>query len=550
MTKKQFLTGVAVLMVALRLNAQEPRGKTIDVTSTFKPVLREASKINFNAAPPATDTSKPRLTYNIPVQNLVFAYMPASLNPVALPMDSLKAWQYSNYIKVGVGNVHVPYIKAGFSFGDNRNTFFNLFASHFSSKGSLPFQKNSQTSVGAAATYKTNKNHEWNGSLGFSSDNYYLYGFRPETLPFTKEDLQQRFQTFEGKVNLRNIEVTEFGLSYSPSLRVSSFSDNHDPKGSETNTVLDLPLEKTFGEKFTFKLGATADLTNYRRDLNGDKTTQQNNLYYVSTAVILKTPTLYLHGGIRPSWDAKKFHMLPNIMADITTSDQRFTVQVGWIGYWEKGSYQRFASINPWLSQPDSPALMSTRVIEGYLGLKGSLGDHFSYSAKVGMNRYHNIPLFVNDYTKAGRTFLIRYEERLDALQIHSELGYHIGEQFSAKVGLNLRSFTGLEKEEKAWHMIPMELNASLRWQLMKDLWFFSELWAWDGGRYLGADDSDYKLKGAFDLSSGAEFRITKNFNLWLQFNNILNNKYERWNQYQVYGFNLLGGITYSFNQK
>ena len=95
-----------------------------------------------------------------------------------------------------------------------------------------------------------------------------------------------------------------------------------------------------------------------------------------------------------------------------------------------------------------------------------------------------------------------------------------------------------------------MELNASLRWQLMKDLWFFSELWAWDGGRYLGADDSDYKLKGAFDLSSGAEFRITKNFNLWLQLNNILNNKYERWNQYQVYGFNLLGGITYSFNQK
>jgi hypothetical protein len=549
MSKQHFLTGVAVLIVAFSANAQEPRGKTIDVTSTFKPVLREASKINFNAAPPSMDTSKPRLTYNIPVQNLVFTYMPASLNPVALPMDSLKAWQYSNYIKVGIGNVHVPYIKAGFSFGDNRNTFFNLFASHFSSKGSLPFQKNSQTAVGAAATYKTAKNHEWNGSLGFSSDNYYLYGFRPESLPFTKEDLQQRFQTIEGKVNFRNIEVTDFGLSYNPSVRVSSFSDNHDLKGSETNSVLDLPLEKTFGEKFAFKLGATADLTNYRRDFNGDKVTDQNNLYYVSTAVILKTPTLYLHGGIRPSWDDRNFHMLPNIMADITTSDQRFTVQAGWIGYYEKGSYQRFASINPWLAQPDS-ALRNTRVIEGYLGLKGSLGDHFSYSAKVGLNRYHNIPLFVNDYTKAGRNFIIRYEDRLDALQIHSELGYHIGEQFTAKVGLNLRSFTGLETEAKAWHMIPMELNASLRWQLMKDLWFYTDLWAWEGGRYLGADDTDYKLKGAFDLSSGAEFRITKNFNLWLQLNNILNNKYERWNQYQVYGFNLLGGITYSFNSK
>src|SRR5262245_13730949 len=195
-----------IILVALGVPAQaqdKPRSKTIDVTSTFKPVLREASKINFNAAPPAVDTTRPRLNYNIPVENLVFTYQPAALKPVALPMDTLRAWQYSNFIKVGVGSIHVPYVKAGFSFGDNRNTFFNLFANYVNAKGDLPFQKNSNTSVGAAATYRTPKNMEWNGSIGFSSDNYYLYGFRPADLPFTKEDLQQRFNTIEGKVNFR-----------------------------------------------------------------------------------------------------------------------------------------------------------------------------------------------------------------------------------------------------------------------------------------------------------------------------------------------------------
>jgi hypothetical protein len=551
--KRIVLSGMAVLAFCMSVVAQEPKSKTIDVTSTFKPVLREASKINFNAASPASDTTRPRLTYNIPVQNLVFTYQPAELEPVALPMDTLEAWKYDNYIKVGIGSVHVPYVKAGFSFGDRKNTFFNLFASHYSSKGSLPFQKNSQTQVGAAATYKTKNNHEWNGGLGFSSDNYYLYGFRPESLPLGKEDLQQRFQTIEGKVNFRNIEETEFGLNYNPSLRVSSFSDNHDDKHAETNSVLDLPLEKRFGEKFSFKLGATADLTNYRHNPSSGvgSSSLQNNLFYVSTAIILKTPTLYLHGGIRPSWDRKNFHMLPNIMADITTSDQRFTVQAGFIGYYEKGSYQRFASINPWLAAPSDSAILSTRIVEGYLGLKGSLGDHFSYSGKIGMARFHNIPLFVNDFSKdGGNSFIIRYEPQLDALQIHGEVGYHIGEQFSAKAALNLRNFTKLEKEDKAWGMIPMELNAGLRWQLLKDLWFYTDLWVWDGGRKLGLNGEDFKMKGAFDLSSGAEFRITKNFNLWLQLNNILNNKYERWNQYQVYGFNILGGVTYSFSQK
>jgi hypothetical protein len=29
--------------------------------------------------------------------------------------------------------------------------------------------------------------------------------------------------------------------------------------------------------------------------------------------------------------------------------------------------------------------------------------------------------------------------------------------------------------------------------------------------------------------------------------NNLLNNTYQRWNQYNVLGFNVLGGVVYSF---
>jgi hypothetical protein len=541
-----------VIVMGVSGFAQEPKSKTIDVTSTFKPVLREASKINFNAVPPVVDTSKPRLTYTIPVPSLYFTYQPAELKPVALQIDSITAWQYSNFIKVGIGNVHQPFVKAGFSFGDNRNSFFNVFATHYTSKGSLPFQKNSHTSVGGAATYKTSKNLEWNAHAGFSSDDYYLYGYRPATLVFTKDQLRQRFQTIEGKVHLRNMEPTEFGLNYHPSLSVSVFGDNHTPKGSESNTVLDLPLEKTFGDEFSFKLGATANLTNYHRNSTSttSKLTVQNNLYLVSAAVLYKTPNLFIHGGIIPSWDNKAFKMLPNIMADITTNDQRLTLQLGWVGMYNKGSYQRFASINPWLAAPDT--LANTKVIEFYGGIKGSLGDHFSYTTKVGFQRHANMPLFVNDKID-GKTFLIRYEPQLDVLQLHGEVGYNIGEQFSASAAATFNRFN-LEKEKKAWGVLPVELNAKLRWRILKDLWLTSELWAFDGAWHTDKDLSGDEIFGqgktAFDYNAGAEFRITKNFNLWVQFNNIFSSKYERWHQYEVYGFNVLGGITYSFNQK
>jgi len=57
-------------------------------------------------------------------------------------------------------------------------------------------------------------------------------------------------------------------------------------------------------------------------------------------------------------------------------------------------------------------------------------------------------------------------------------------------------------------------------------------------------------LKSVFDMNAGLEFRITKNLNLWSQFNNLFNKEYQRWNQYPVYGFNFVAGVVFSFAQK
>ncbi len=537
------VAGVLMLFSYSAIAQVPPAKKSIDITSTFKPVLREASKINFNAAPPQTDTASPRLNYSIPSNSLFFTYQPAELKAVALQVDSFTAWQYSNFIKAGVGNVHFPYVEAGFSFGNKTNSTFNVFAKHYTSKGKLPFQKNSLSSVAASGTYRNGKNLEWNGGAGFRSDDYYLYGYQPDSLDFTKEDLRQRFQTIEAKLNMRNVLPTEFGLSYQPGIRISVFADNHSSRGSEANTVLTLPLQKSFSKTVGFNLTATADLTNYRMDADSKKS-WQNNLYTIAPAVILKTSNLYLHGGLLPSWDRGTFHMLPNLMAEITTNDQRFTIQAGLIGYYNKGSYQRFASINPWLAQPDS--LLNARVQEGYAGIKGTMGGRFSYSAKLGLQQHRNMALFVND-TIDGKTFEIIYEPKLNILQLHMEAEYTIGEQFAARGVINWNQFSKLEQEKRAWGVIPFELNASLRWQVLKDLWFRTELWTWAGAPYRVKNLDNRQGESAFDLNAGAEFRITRNFNLWLQMNNILNNRYERWNQYQVYGFNILGGVVYSF---
>src|SRR3978361_2237837 len=125
MVRSFFLFGILGLMASASFGQDTSKRKSIDITSTFKPVLREAVKVNFHATPPVTDTAKPRLTYTIPTQFLFLNYETGELKPVALQIDSVLSWENSNYIKVGVGNVHLPYVRTGFSFGDGKHTFFN-----------------------------------------------------------------------------------------------------------------------------------------------------------------------------------------------------------------------------------------------------------------------------------------------------------------------------------------------------------------------------------------------------------------------------------------
>ena len=84
------LLGIGIFSFGISFSQRQDttKAKAIDITSSFKPVLREAAKINFNATPPSADTAKPRLQYEIPNPNLLFAYQPGSLKPLALQIDS------------------------------------------------------------------------------------------------------------------------------------------------------------------------------------------------------------------------------------------------------------------------------------------------------------------------------------------------------------------------------------------------------------------------------------------------------------------------------
>ena len=205
---------IGLLVISISSFAQKDSTKKVEITSTFKPVLKEAAKINFNATPPPADTSKPQLKYDIPDQNMLFGYQPGSLKPLALQIDSGGRWDNSNYLKAGFGSLRTPYLQTGFSFGDGKTGGLNIYAKYVSSDGKREFQKFNNTHVKLDGFFQTAKNMEWNASLQMKQDRTYKYGFEPQTLSFPTDSLKANFQTIGAGVSVHNINKTEFGLAY------------------------------------------------------------------------------------------------------------------------------------------------------------------------------------------------------------------------------------------------------------------------------------------------------------------------------------------------
>src|SRR5215204_2011532 len=183
------LLTTSLFLIGIAASAQDTTvGRKVKITSSFKPVLKEAAKVNFNASPALNDTSKPRLQYSIPNQNLNFAFQPGTLRPLALAVDTGGNWTNESYVKAGFGNFSTPFVQLGLSVGDGKAAGINLYGRHISSKGKMDFQDYSNTNAELNAFFKAG-NIEWSARLGGLQEKYNKYGFMPKTLTFPEDSL-------------------------------------------------------------------------------------------------------------------------------------------------------------------------------------------------------------------------------------------------------------------------------------------------------------------------------------------------------------------------
>lgn len=536
------IIAIAVLVLALMpASAQDTsRKQSIEIISSFRPVLKNAAKLPFTATPPAPDASPVQLRYNIPVQQLYFNLQPLAFRPLALLIDSTGDAHNSNYLKLGYGTYNTPFAEAGISVGDGKNTNVNVLASHISQQGSLRVQRFSKTELNGYVNTRLQKTEIY-GNVGFWQQTNFLYGPDPAFSNTKDDSLRKPYNSFSLKVGGRNAFPTQFGASYNPNLTLSVFGDR---RSSETNALLEVPVDLRIGSTYTIHLSGAADLTSFTPQ-GGNR--YSNHIFYINPAIGIRNERLRLRAGIRPTWDNGPVRVLPDLLLEIPLPDKSLLLTAGWVAHLRKNNYEFLAKQNPWINQPLTQ--FNTRITDVYAGLRGSVATKLNYRFQFGVTEMLHLPLFENSMQPS--LFVVRREGKLQAFHTQAELGFVQQQQLQASAKLDWYSIFNQQDEAQAWHFIPLQVTGTLRWQPIRHLRLRSDLFGWQGAvARINAQGDSKRLPAVMDLNAGAEYQFTPRVGAWLQLNNILNNTYERWFNYPVFGFQVIAGIRLTFDQK
>lgn len=521
-------------------NAQDTtRRQTIEITSSYKPSLLNSVKINLYASPIKPDTSRPRLAYFIPPQNLFYGYQPVALKPLALQADTSLQLGGRNQLKAGFGNYTTPYISGAFSFGDGKHNLGNIYGDYISSRGKIQNQDFSEIKLKGTGSIFSEKNETYAG-IAFAQHEYYQYGYDHTVDSFNKADIRRSYQDLSASVGFRNISLNDLGINYNPHLEVHEFS--RESEASETTLILNLPAEKKFSDEVSVKVTASGNFAKYQ--LKNADSSISNSLFQLSPELTYYSKQFTFHGGISPTWNNGVLSVLPNIYAEAQLPENVLMIQAGLVGRFIPNSFRTLSAENPYMQDPIF--MKNTKEVQFYGGIKATVGKHFNFNAKAAFISYHDMPLFVND-SIIGNSFYIRNESKMSNLQIHGDLNFISQDKFTITGALDMNSYTGLHDNSKAWGLYPLKLTGSLRWNAFEQLLLKADLAAFSGAKALLKNGDVKNMKGGTDLSAGAEFKLNKQFSVWLDMNNILNSKYEIWNNYPVYGFQVIGGILVHF---
>ena len=562
MLKYTFIIGLSALSFSASAQIDTTKAaqttiEEVEVIRDYRPVLADAVKIRRSPDLSDVRTFQPKLRYNVIDRRL---NLPSGMGKLDIQELELTrpGIMTNNYAKLGIGNYNSILGELYINTGRDENYQAGFYAKHLNQKGDMSGQKFAEQNIGVFGRSILD-NFTLTGEIGYNRYATAFYGMVPNTEQLNTDPENQRFNDifFTGEL-LKNYDTTATDVSYSLKADAYAFGDSFAAK--ENSFAISGYLNKAMG---AFNLGA-----NVSADMTGIKAQS----YELSNNLVRLNPYIRFQGNnykvtlganfVSESGDSSRTNLFPSADIELDIVPEFASIFGGVTGDVTKTSLRTLAHENPYLNEDIAINNMVDR-LNIFGGVRGNIGATFGYKAKLFYRKIEDLPFFVNNPNQPSR-FDVIYDRGTESTTsisgLEGEISVRVSETVSLGGKLNLNEYK-LSTEQEPWFMPTVLLSSNARINIGEKVFLNAEVLFSGETSAKTYDYSQLDINGdpslgepivqkvpAFaDFSAGAEYRVNNQFGIFVQANNFLNSNYEKYLYYPRLGFNVFGGLNYSF---
>ena len=567
---KQFqyiLTSLVFFLSVTTLLAQEKdtiQTDVINVVKPYTPTISDAFKVKTKPALEDNATSvKIPTDYKILSVPVASTFIPTKGKATLVEKEKPELF-YENYINLGYGSygnlISELYVTKEF----NRIGSFGARLAFDSSKDGIDgvILDDSFSDFNLELEYiKRERDMTWSVKGGLQSQKYNWYGLEDGYTGNAYVEHNYYDLYLNGDI------AFDYTYLKSGSLTLRRFYDDSSSGESYLKFIgkVDLPIGdeeiatavrmEYFNGHAGARFGTGGDIPEYGNFLIGVSPTYQlrRNDFTLNVGVSLN----YMIGLNNTD---SNLYAYPNITGSYRIVDDALIAYGGLTGDVIQNTYRDYVQANPYIS-PTINVKPTDNSYNAYLGMLGKFTNDIGYNVKVGYTSEDDKFLFrknalITSPTRPygyNNSFTVVYDN-IKTIQALAELNVDMNKNLKIGFRAEYNNYN-TEFEDEAWNL--PSIKASVFGDYLSDQkWFAGANVFYVGERkdqiVSGSGESliteTISVDGYVDLNLNGGYNLNDRFTFYVKLNNVTAKSYERWDNYNVQGFQVLGGATYKFD--
>ena len=569
--KLTYCLATLLLFFSINLNAQ---GDPINLEAQGNREVPKATRIA--ESPLIQDTATPSQVMDYPSLNL---YFPTQIELRKIEAASVKIVDklpqlYHSYLKLGVGSKFMPLGEFYFNNIRSRKYHYGVNLKHLSSFGNISeyapagFDRTRGEIFGSIIENR----YQVNGSFHYGSQGLHYYGFKNDSID--KDSIRQRYNDVGFHFDFLRERKDTTNLNFKVGLTYNNFMSR---KLGDADSLKNWRARENFfvidGGAW-YKMGKeiySADLSiSYNGYKYGEElktlTPIDSGLVRDNTVISLKPriTTFAYDNRLKASVgldltidaaDKTKAYIYPLVEAKYSLFNDIFIPYVGIKGGLTQKSFRNFTSENEFIL-PNIEIINEHKAIDLYGGFKGTISRRIGFNIGASFAHIKNLSFYLSDTLHARQNQFYLGYDTANVATIEGSMYFQLREKLRIDVIGKYNSYQ-LLNNSYAWNRPSTEFAVRGKYNLFDKLIAQVDLNLQGGRKALVFEDGvDTKLEnGQYGLSLGyladanlgLEYLYNNRISAFFQMNNLAAQRYKRWNNYPVMGFQVMGGFTFKF---